>query len=71
MSERGHLYGIQLIQLIKTGELKKDYRPNHGIEFTGGAEELHKMRFCNYISSCSTMLMGERLKAASRRGYYG
>ena len=71
MSEKGHVCGVQFLTALKSGALKKECRPNHGNDFTGGQEELHKARFCNYVSSCASILMDERLKASSRRGYYG
>lgn len=70
-SVKGHEYATHLVTIIESGQLKKDYRPNHGMEFMGGSEELHKDRFRTYMGACTTLLMDERMKNWIKRGYYG
>ena len=50
---------------------KKDYRTNHGEEFTGGMEDKYGDKFKTYMGCCTTVLMDERLKSSVKRGYYG
>ena len=56
---------------IRNLELKKDYRTNHGEEFTGGMEDKYGDKFKTYMGCCTTVLMDERLKSSVKRGYYG
>ena len=56
---------------IRNLELKKDYRTNHGEEFTGGMEDKYGDKFKTYMGCCTTVLMDERLKGSVKRGYYG
>ena len=71
MSEKGHIFGEKFVMKLENGELKKDFRTNHGDDFTGGSEALQMYYFRNYLYSCSTILMDERIKNTARRGYYG
>lgn len=60
--------------LFKTNQeprTKKDYRTNHGEEFTGGMEDKYGDKFKTYMGCCTTVLMDERLKSSVKRGYYG
>lgn len=66
--ETGREKGEKLINAIKSGKIRKDYRTNHGYEFYGGYEQLHKERFHNYLGSCSRYLDNQRLK---EKEYYG
>lgn len=36
MSEKGHVYGMKLLTELKSGTFKKECRPNHANDFTGG-----------------------------------
>ncbi|MDE6969989.1 MAG: hypothetical protein K2P69_09560 [Eubacterium sp.] len=63
-------YGKKLVTALETGAFQKDYRTNHGPDFTDGLEELHRYRFRVYLGSCGRFLMDERI-AAGRSGYHG
>lgn len=63
-------YGRKLVTALENGTFRKDYRTNHGPDFTEGLEELHKYRFHVYLGSCGRFLMDERI-AAGRGEYYG
>lgn len=60
--------GQKLILAIREGKILKENRPNHGYEFHGGYERLHKQRFHNYLGSCSRYLDSKRI---CEREYYG
>lgn len=60
--------GENFVEELLSGEFKKNYRPNHGPDFTGGLEEMHYYFFDKYLSSCGCFLMDMRLK---RREYHG
>ena len=61
-SEKAKLNSERLIQQLQSGEFKKNCRPNHAPDFSGGAEELYRYRFNKYLGSCSCFLMDKRLK---------
>ncbi len=65
---KGVELGQKLIISIKEKKIKKDNRTNHGRDFYGGYEQLHKDRFHGYLGSCSRYLDNRRLK---EREYYG
>lgn len=69
-SAQGHVYGMKLLDSLESGKLKKEYLSNHGSNFTGGLEQMHKDQFKAYLSSCTTILMDERLRLIGRE-YYG
>lgn len=69
-SELGHRRGEKLVKALKDGTFKKNYKTNHGTDFTKGREELHRNRFNNYLVSCGCFLMDNRLEH-KRRGYCG
>lgn len=61
---RGELFAEELLN----AQFKKNYRSNHGPDFTSGLEELHYYFFDKYLSSCGCFLMDMRIK---RREYSG
>jgi hypothetical protein len=61
-------HGECFVEELKNGEFKKNYRPNHGPDFTGGLEGLHLHFFKAYMSSCGCFLMDQRLV---REEYHG
>lgn len=61
---RGELFAEKL----QSGEFKKNFRSNHGPDFTGGLEEQYRYSFNQYMSSCGCFLMDMRLV---RREYHG
>ena len=65
-----HIQGERLVELLETGKIKQDRRPNHGVDFVEGPEELHRYLFNSYMSSCSSFLLDRRI---AERGnvYYG
>ncbi|MDE7445435.1 MAG: hypothetical protein K2N15_07030 [Lachnospiraceae bacterium] len=71
-NESAQRNGKKLVQSLSDGTFKKNYRPNHGPEFTRGLEELHRYRFNMYLGSCGCFLMEKRLekKLESRKGGY-
>ena len=71
MSEKGHMYGKMLFESLKNGQFKKEHRSNHFEDFTEGLESLRLYNFRSYISSCSAILMDERQKKSTERGYHG
>lgn len=60
--------GELFVEQLQSGEFKKNYRPNHGPDFTGGLEEQYQYAFNQYMSSCGCFLMDKRLV---RREYHG
>lgn len=69
-NETGRVNGELLVKRLKSDEFKKDFRPNHGTDFTEGMEGLHRYRFATYLGSCSCFLMDQRLEKI-RSEYYG
>ena len=69
-NEIGRKNGELLVEQLKSGKFKKDFRPNHGTDFTGGLEGLHRYRFATYLGSCSCFLMDCRIRQ-SRSEYNG
>ena len=69
-SKKGYDYGTRLVNALETGAFVKDFRPNHGSDFTGGLENLHRERFRLYMGSCGCFLMDLRL-ASGTGEYYG
>lgn len=67
-NESAQRNGKKLVQSLADGTFKKNYRPNHGPEFTRGLEELHRYRFNMYLGSCGCFLMEKRLEG--RKGGY-
>ncbi len=70
-NSNGYRYAQIFLKRIRNLELKKDYRANHGEEFTGGMEDKYGDKFKTYMGCCTTVLMDERLKSSVKRGYYG
>lgn len=70
-NSNGYRYAQIFLKRIRNFELKKDYRTNHGEEFTGGMEDKYGDKFKTYMGCCTTVLMDERLKSSVKRGYYG
>ena len=70
-NSNGYRYAQIFLTRIRNLELKKDYRTNHGEEFTGGMEDKYGDKFKTYMGCCTTVLMDERLKSSVKRGYYG
>lgn len=68
MDEKGMLYGKALVDRIEDGSFYKEFRTNHGLDFTGSLEQLHKYRFVTYMGSCGCYLLNSRV--ASRKGEY-
>lgn len=64
----GEKRGKKLIEEIKEGKIQFDKRPNHGEEFYGAYEQLHKERFCSYLGSCSRYLANKRMKEEKYHG---
>ena len=60
--------GKKFVEELRNGTFKKNYRPNHGPDFTGGWEGIYSNCFIEYVSSCSCYLMNHRME---RRAYYG
>ena len=60
--------GELFVEQLRSGEFKKNCRPNHGPDFTEGLEEQHRHTFNQYMSSCGCFLMDMRLV---RREYHG
>lgn len=60
--------GEMFVDELLNGEFKKNYRPNHGPDFTGGLEDLYLYCFDKYMSSCGCFLMDKRLV---RSAYHG
>lgn len=61
-------HGMSFVEELKSGQFQKNYRPNHGPEFTPGLKDLYSNNFKEYMSSCSCFLMDQRLK---REEYHG
>ena len=70
-NSNGYRYAQIFLKRIRNLELKKDYRTNHGEEFTGGMEDKYGDKFKTDMGCCTTVLMDERLKSSVKRGYYG
>ncbi|QWT52204.1 hypothetical protein [Eubacterium sp. MSJ-33] len=68
MEEKKLTNGEKLIIAIRERKILKDNRPNHGLDFYGGYEELYRQRFHNYLGSCSRYLENKRLNV---REYHG
>ena len=64
----GEKKGKKLIMAIKANKIKVDKRPNHGREFYGAYEQLHKERFHNYLGSSSRYLGNKRIKEQKYHG---
>ncbi len=60
--------GKILVEELLSGKFKKNYRPNHGPDFTGGLEELYSYYFVKYLSSCGCFLMDRRIERGEYRG---
>ncbi|MDY4893079.1 MAG: hypothetical protein SO130_06730 [Agathobacter sp.] len=60
--------GTCFVKELKSGQFQKNYRPNHGPEFSSGLKDLYLDNFKEYMSSCSCFLMDQRLK---REEYHG
>lgn len=60
--------GKKLIMAIKNGEIQVDKRPNHGNDFYGAYEQLHKERFHNYLGSSTRYLGNKRMKEQRYHG---
>lgn len=60
--------GEKFVEELENGKFKKNFRPNHGPDFTGGLEDLYEYYFEKYLSSCGCFLMDMRLE---RRTYHG
>lgn len=68
VSEKGMVYGEILVNSLEDGSFSKECRTNHGFDFTGGLEQLHKYRFVTYMSSCGCYLLNRRVE--SKKGEY-
>lgn len=60
--------GELFVEELLSGKFRKNRRPNHDSDFSGGLEDLHYYYFTKYVSSCSCFLMDERLKRGEYRG---
>ncbi len=60
--------GKKLIMAIQNGEILVDRRPNHGVEFSGAYEKLHKERFHDYLGSSCRYLGNKRIKEQKYHG---
>ena len=62
--------GKKLVESLADGTFVKNYRTNHGPDFTKGYEELYRYRFNSYVGSCGCFLMNKRLenKGSEYRG---
>ena len=60
--------GDKFVKELLSGEFKKNYRTNKGLDFTGGYEGIYYDYFERYICSCGCYIMDKRLK---REEYYG
>lgn len=60
--------GENFINSLKNGEIMVETRPNHGRDFKGGYEQLHKKIFVDYLASSSRYLANKR---AGKVKYYG
>lgn len=60
--------GEFFVDELLNGNFKKNHRPNHGSDFTGGLEDLYYYYFTKYMSFCICFLMDVRLK---KGGYNG
>ncbi len=60
--------GKRLITAIQKGDILVDRRPNHGVDFSGAYEKLHKERFHNYLGSSSRYLGNKRMKEQKYHG---
>ena len=58
----------KLISAIRNGEIIVDKRPNHGNDFFGGLEQLHKKNFDTYLGSCNRYLENKRMKEIKYHG---
>ena len=63
-------YAGSLLTRMKDSTFPKDYLVNHGVDFTGGPEQLSRERFGTYISSCGYLLMEDRIKK-EEAAYHG
>lgn len=59
---KGYKLGVDLINRINNGQFEKDHLPNHGTQFTGGAERMSLERFHQYLYSCTYYLITQRLE---------
>lgn len=60
--------GKRFVEELKSGQFQKNFRTNHGPEFSMGLKEQYLSNFKEYMSSCSCYLMDQRLK---REEYHG
>lgn len=60
--------GELFVEELQSGEFKKNYRPNHGPNFTGGLEDFYLYTFKKYLSSCGCFLMDMRMVRREYRG---
>lgn len=49
--------GELFVEELLNGSFKKNYRSNHGSDFTEGLEDLYAYYFSKYIRSCGCYLM--------------
>ena len=67
-SKKNVTTGDKFVEELISGEFKKNYRPNKGLNFTGGFEGNYFDFFEKYLCSCGCYMMDNRLK---REDYYG
>ena len=60
--------GELFVEELQSGEFKKNHRPNHGSNFTGGLEDFYAYTFKKYLSSCGCFLMDSRIIRREYRG---
>jgi hypothetical protein len=61
-SERAAVF----LDRIESGAIPKRCLPNHGVNYTGGKEDIACMRFNRYIVSCGYRLMKKRIGTEAR-----
>lgn len=60
--------GELLAEELQSGKFRKNHRPNHGPNFTGGLEDFYRYTFKKYLSSCGCFLMDSRIIRREYRG---
>lgn len=58
----------KFISAIREKKIVVDNRPNHGRDFFGPYEQLHKHRFYSYLGSCSRYIENKYIE---ERKYHG
>ena len=61
--------GEKLVEALMSGEIKKDYRTNHGRKFSGGYERLYFDKFQAYLGNVNRYILNTKLEGRDYEGY--